>query len=177
MTNCVANLKIEAPTDFWRVSHISAHASVAGVYNYQTGKDVYWGETSDSGTYNFRGRAVYVEGNVSALSFTDRTPGYDGDALAELALVRTVNGLIDHSTLPEFARSTVVTPTLEEYEVPVEEVKGEIIYEPALVDMGVDKVEERRDLGAMISIHTVAFQQLIEKIATLEARLAAAGIK
>ncbi len=96
---------------------------------------------------------LYVTSNCSALSFTDRTPHYEGDALAELRQVRgktrTVRGKqikeIDHATLPAFARVTL--------------------------QRGADKQpEEGRDLGAMVSILTVAVQQLADRLDALEGR-------
>jgi septal ring factor EnvC (AmiA/AmiB activator) len=67
---------------------------------------------------------------VSALSFTDRTPLYDGDALKELSEIKGKNGEIDHSTLPEFARKVTA------------------------------EGEDGRDLGAMISMLVKAVQQI-----------------
>lgn len=84
---------------------------------------------------------LYAVNNVSALTFTDRTPFFDGDALMELKKVKGKNGEIDHSTLPKFAQK---------------KVKKE------------DGEEVGRDLGAMISILTVAVQQLTERIEKLE---------
>lgn len=68
---------------------------------------------------------TWVAADMSALTFTDRTPFYEGDALDELSKIKGINGQIDHTTLPVFA-----------------------------------KKEDRRDLGAMISMLTVAVQQL-----------------
>ena len=96
---------------------------------------------------------LYVTNNMSALSITDRTPHYEGDALAELRQIRgktrTVKGRqvkeIDHATLPAFAR-----------------VK---------LDNGDGKQpEEGRDLGAMISMFTVAIQQIATRLDALEGR-------
>ena len=81
---------------------------------------------------------AWFQYDVSALTFTDRTKSYEGDALAELAGVRAKNGKIDHATLPAFARSA----------------DG-----------------EGRDLGAMISMLTVAVQQLAGRLDTLEGKL------
>jgi len=50
---------------------------------------------------------VYVSGDVSALTFTDRTPYFDGDALAAIKNIKGKDGEIDHATLPEFARRTL----------------------------------------------------------------------
>ena len=84
---------------------------------------------------------VYFSADCSALSFTDRTPFYDGDALVELKTVKGKDGKIDHASLPAFAR---VQRTVD----------------------GV--VQEERDLGAMISILTKAVQQLQAKVEQLE---------
>lgn len=56
-----AQLKLEATSSYIRVPHISADGSVSVVYNYQSGKDAYWGEESDAGTYWFRGRNFVVK--------------------------------------------------------------------------------------------------------------------
>jgi len=72
---------------------------------------------SDSGSnesdYGFVGLKIQSDGNIwaggdiSALSFTDRTPAYNGDALAELKMISSdEKGNIDHKTLPEFVRHT-----------------------------------------------------------------------
>jgi hypothetical protein len=50
---------------------------------------------------------VYVSGDVSALTFTDRTPYFSGDALAAIKNISGTDGQIDHATLPEFARRTL----------------------------------------------------------------------
>ena len=110
-------------------------------------------------------------GTVSAGVFTDRTKYYEGDALAELALVRGVAGEIDHATLPLFAQATVKRPIMGDVVRDVEkEVDGEtvIVKETTREQTGtVDAIE--RDLGATISMLVVAVQQLT-------ARLAAAGL-
>jgi len=97
--------------------------------------------------------AMYVATNMSALSITDRTPHYEGDALAELRQVRgktrTVKGKavreIDHDSIPAFARVRVM-------------------------DTKTNEARDERDLGAMISILTVAVQQLDARLDALEGR-------
>lgn len=86
---------------------------------------------------------LYARNNVSALTFTDRTPFYDGDALEELSRAKgDGEGGIDHSSLPMFAQKKVINQR----------------------NKGLQSNEETgRDLGAMISILTKAVQQLIEK--------------
>ncbi len=115
---------------------------------------------------------LYAGGNVSAQSFTDRTPFYEGDALEEIKKIKGVNGEIDHSTLPDFVRVTIKkykkienksegmdkmplnSTESEESKVTVEEVE-----------------EEGRDIGAMVSVLTVGMQQLIDRLERLEERI------
>ena len=87
---------------------------------------------------------VYVTGNMSAQSITDRTPHFAGDGLAALRGVRGKGGEIDHTTLPGFARRQVRTRE--------------------------GKQEEGRDLGAMISILVAAVGQLEARLRALEER-------
>lgn len=47
-------------TSYVRAVHLSNHSTVSTVFNFQTGKDVYWGEPSDNGKYIFRGRDMVV---------------------------------------------------------------------------------------------------------------------
>lgn len=90
---------------------------------------------------------VYVPGNCSALSFTDRTPGYSGDALAEIkSIVNDAQGRISHKTLPAFARAKVPDP------------------ETGLQTDG-------RNIGNMVSILTKAVQQLTEKLEAAEKKI------
>jgi hypothetical protein len=90
--------------------------------------------TANCGTFTASNN-VYVTSNMSAQSITDRTPAYDGNALADLRRVRSDRrGGIDHSSLPAFARKQVRRPD--------------------------GSVEEGRDLGAMISVLTRAVQEL-----------------
>lgn len=112
------------------------------------------GTTSPNTTLTVNG-SVYVTSDVSALTFTDRTPHYDGDALADLAPVKgTANregkAEIDHSTLPAFARRTFVTRIIDED------------------GRETDTAEEGRDLGAMISILTKAIQQIAARLDAIE---------
>ena len=109
---------------------------------------------------------IYVTDDVSANTFTDHTPFYAGDALAEIKKIKGENGHIDHATLPTFAQRQIVEPIYE----------GRIIKD----EEGNDKTErvkidERtipgRNLGAMISILTVAVQQLTKENEELKARL------
>ena len=107
---------------------------------------------------------TYVSGDVSAATFTDRTPFYEGDAVAELRAVTGVNGEIDHATLPVFAQKDRVIDILEERK---RIDKGKEIVEQIKIG---ERVEPGRDLGAMISILTTAIQQLDARLAALEGK-------
>jgi hypothetical protein len=89
---------------------------------------------------------LYVGNNVSAASFTDRTPSFDGDALEALSTVKNDNNKnIDHTTLPVEAQKKITK------RVRVGKGKRTKVV-----------VEEGRDLGMMISILTKGIQQLTE---------------
>jgi len=64
ITNAQLKIGSAGSADFWRIPHFSTHSSVSGVYNYQTGKDAYWGEPSDTGNYYFRGRDLVIGDGV-----------------------------------------------------------------------------------------------------------------
>jgi hypothetical protein len=75
--------KINPSSSYWRIAHLSAHSTVSGVYTYQTGKSVYWGEDTDTGDYSFRGRTlksgsntVWHAGNLTNLNQLTNGPGY-----------------------------------------------------------------------------------------------------
>lgn len=106
--------------------------------------DVQTGGTGNWGIVDYNN--AYFGGNVSAASFTDRTPMFNGDALDSIKRIKgekKERGLIDHSTLPAFARVRVKgTKRSEEY--------------------------DGRDIGAMVSVLTVGIQQLVERVEALE---------
>lgn len=77
MTNVTnAQLKLQStPTGYIRVPHLSADPATSAVYNYETGKDVYWGEATDAGNYWFRGRNLMVpQGKVGINYSTPQWP-------------------------------------------------------------------------------------------------------
>jgi len=106
-----------------------------------------------SGYLDCRGGNLYLNGNVSASSFTDRTPFFEGDALSQIKKIKgNGNGEIDHTTLPEFTQKKV------EHKHTDKKTKKEVI----------ESVETGRDLGAMISMLTVAVQQITDRLEKLE---------
>jgi hypothetical protein len=56
-----AQLKLQATSGYIRVPHLSENAVISAVYNFETGKNVYWGEPNDAGLYVFRGRNTVIE--------------------------------------------------------------------------------------------------------------------
>lgn len=117
---------------------------------------------------------AYFTANVSALSFTDRTPHFEGDALAEIMLIKGVNGEIDHNTLPAFARveKTIKNKVPKTVEKPkkASKIKDDITVDEMIEYIETEEIVQERDLGAMISIHTVAIQQIVEKLNKLESK-------
>lgn len=110
--------------------------------------------TSRTETVSFRGTLAYFSGEVSAFSFTDRTPSYEGNALEALSKIKSKDGQIDHSTLPKEARV-------------IKEVSKNIYEKGVMVGQEIVE-EEGRDLGMMISILTKAVQQLRSEINILK---------
>jgi len=70
-----AHLKLVASTGYVRVPHLSSDAAVSTVYNFQTGKNAYWGEPSDAGKYFFRGRDLIVSEGRIGIGSTVTSPG------------------------------------------------------------------------------------------------------
>jgi hypothetical protein len=122
------------------------------------GDNIIAGALTNAGTANIYSTTtvgdLYIAGNCSALTFTDRTPYYEGDALSEIALVKGKDGKVDHTTLPAFAK-------VEKKGMVEEIIDGKTVSKEKVVS-------EERDLGAMISMLTVAVQQLNEKVKVLE---------
>ena len=119
---------------------------------------------------------AWFNGDVSALTFTDRTPFYDGDALKEIKEIKGKDGEIDHATLPEFVqvkrKKNVALKKLEvidgEFEDVVEFKKGDNVYHQLHKlekDVDYEEIEvTERSLGNMISVLTKAVQELADKV-------------
>ncbi len=75
-------LKLQANSGYVRVSHLSANSGISAVYNFETGKDVYWGETTDIGNYWFRGRNMVVQGGKVGINVT--SPQYQVDVAGQV---------------------------------------------------------------------------------------------
>ncbi len=134
------------------VTAISGGASPACVmFNYGTG----YGATVSNN--------LWVEGNCSALTFTDRTPFYEGDALSEISKIKGKGGEIDHNSLPAFVKvkTKVVSIKKDSTGKPVKDRIGKIQFKETTEVDG-------RDIGAMVSILTVGIQQLLQRVEALE---------
>ena len=51
-----AHLKLSATSGWVTVTHYSADPGNSAVYDFESGKNAYWGESTDGGNYIFRGR-------------------------------------------------------------------------------------------------------------------------
>ena len=113
----------------------------------------------------------YFEGIVSAAQVIDRPPEYSGtaqDALGEILNVKSVDGEIDHSSLPRLARATVhrvekTNGRVVERRDPVGNMIQKEQYDVSIVE------EEGRSLGGMITVLTEAVKGLNEKLEALAA--------
>ncbi len=111
------------------------------------------GSITLSATIDADGDAWFV-GDVSALTFTDRTPFYEGDAIEEIKKISGIDGKIDHDSLPEFVKvKKIRTKSIKDEDGEIEEIEIE---------------EDGRDLGASISVLTVAIQQIALRLEELE---------
>ena len=106
-------------------------------------------------------------GAITAASYTDNTPAYEGNALEDINKIKTINGEIDHDTLPVFAQKEIKKSIYENKKdksgKEIKDEKGKIEKEY----VGVE-VTKGRDLGAMISILTKAVQELSAEVELLK---------
>lgn len=149
-----------------------------GVYGLATGSNgigVNGRSTSYYGVYGYNqsgSYAMYADGDMyvvddcSALTFTDRTPYYEGDALSAIKKIEGRNGKIDHDTLPSFARKTIRRDILKEESRKDKKTGKTISYKRKVGE----ETEPGRDLGAMISILTVGLQQVLNRLEKLEGK-------
>lgn len=112
---------------------------------------------SDSGS-------IWVDNNVSAASYTDRTPGFTGNALAALAPVgQSQDGKINHSSLPEAARKQIkIQVPIYDSQCDSEAQMHNRSGKDCIVSYSEEIIEER-DLGMMISILVKAVQELDQR--------------
>jgi hypothetical protein len=91
--------------------------------------------------------AGHFQGAVTATSYVTGSPAYEGDAVSELIKIKSDKGKLDHASLPVFAQAT-----FRKYKKPFDE---------RFPESGSEEVTEPgQDLGAMISMLTVAIQQI-----------------
>ena len=116
--------------------------------------------------------ALYATGDVSALTFTDRTPIFEGDALVEINRIQGKDGEIDHSTLPEFVKVERQIPVYEKQLVtePVfDEKTSKSIDQMVEKDIQTGtKIVTERNIGNMLSMDVRAIQQLDQRVVVLE---------
>jgi hypothetical protein len=102
MTNVsTPQLKLQSTSGYIRVPHISADGNTSAVYNFETGKNVYWGESTDAGNYLFRGRNMYVTEGGMGIGTT--SPG----TRVEIMTTSTADGLqLRYNATTGFVRLT-----------------------------------------------------------------------
>jgi len=108
--------------------------------------------TNEWAIYSANDAPVYFAGDLTAASYADNTPAYEGNALEDIKKIKTVKGEIDHDSLPTFAQTTIKKP---KYKKGTEEYDGQ-------------EITKGRDLGAMISILTKAVQELSDEVDKLK---------
>lgn len=119
-----AALLLNDSTNYPRMVHLSTDSAVSAVYNFQTGKAVYWGESGDTGGYHFRGRAVNVWTSLGVGS-SSLTPTYTLDVFGTSRMRQAVIGtgsltsLINNPpnglTLASSVSATVTSPHITVY--------------------------------------------------------------
>lgn len=140
---------------YMQVQRVDGTATAYNLILQPMGGNVTIGNGASSGN-------ILIGGNCSALSFTDRTPHYTGDAIVEIKKITGRNGLIDHDSLPVCVQVERIEDIFTDK---VKTVKGKKVIEK--IKTGEETIKER-DLGAMISVLTVAIQQLTARIEKLE---------
>jgi hypothetical protein len=68
-------LKLQSNAGYIRIPHLSTDPIVSTVYNFQAGKNVYWGENGDGGGYIFRGRNVGIGASTPTAKFNIQQAG------------------------------------------------------------------------------------------------------
>jgi hypothetical protein len=128
-----------------------------------------WPIYSDWNAQHYFGGDIYTTGNCSALTFTDRTPWYEGDGIEAIKKMKGKNGKLDHDSFPDFAKKTI-----EGKPKAVKKGKkiGELGLEVDDIEVSGKEVEVGRDLGATVTILVKAVQQLSEENNTLKAQMA-----
>src|SRR3990167_4441755 len=114
--------------------------TVKGTTNDGTTQVQVWRDSDEANVANLNTNGdFYVAADVSALTFTDRTSAFEGDALAAIMAIKSVDGELDHSTLHPFAQKTIV----KRQNKFTTEVSVEDAYET--VDVEEDEMEEITD--------------------------------
>ena len=115
---------------------------------------------------------LYVDNNVSALTFTDRTPFYRGNALRDIKMITSdSDGNIIHSSLPKCARVNIrslkeeAKKRLQQNKTTRTKGTGKIDGVQVVQETFIEddyEITEGRDLSVMVSMLTVAVKQLTE---------------
>jgi len=108
---------------------------------------------------------IYAAGDVSALTFTDRTPAFEGDGIKAIIGIKSKDGKIDHDTLPKFMQGVYRENIYQDVEVEKEN--------KTVIDRQVVGYEEKqgRNLGNSVSVLIKAIQEQQTEIEDLKTRI------
>ena len=68
-----------------------------------------WRDSDEANVANLNTNGdFYSAGDVSALTFTDRTPVFDGDAISAINAIKSIDGELDHNSLHPFLQKTII---------------------------------------------------------------------
>lgn len=96
------------PTNGLYVQGLTGIGTVSPAAKLSINGGLHVGGDSDPGDNNLLVDGTgYFTGALTAASYTDNTPAYEGEAVVELKKIKTDNGKIDHDSLPIFAKRNV----------------------------------------------------------------------
>jgi hypothetical protein len=93
--------------------------------------------------------AGYFDGALTAASYADNTPWFEGDAITEIMKIKGKDGKIDHESLPEFLRTK------------------RIVYKN---NKFVEELTNGRDIGNNVSMLNLAVQQLYNEFQSFKSQ-------
>lgn len=95
----------QSATGAYNAVKINVTETATGDGSAGQGNNLIWAGVGGTRKFEVDNTGVgYFAGALTAASYADNTPAYDGDAVTELAGIKTVDGELDHATLPLFAR-------------------------------------------------------------------------
>jgi hypothetical protein len=126
-----------------------------------------WYNSSDQVAYLANNGSMWISSWFSANSIIDRTPVYEGiSAVSDLKAIKSIDGMIDHKSLPDIAKASYNEPVTEIQEKWDKQL-GMFVSTPVQVGT-IEK--EGRSLGGMISVLVAAANEQQHTIEQLQDR-------